>query len=343
VRILHILCDLSGGGAERLVLELCRASRHQTTVATVQPGGALAPAFAAASIEVRCAGRRRRRLGLRALARIARWSADFDLVHTHLWAGDLWGRTGAQLAGRPVVTTEHNARADSPLRGALWRGMAPLSDAIVCVSEAARLALVADGLDPSRLTVIANGIDLSRFTPLPPTTPTRRRVLAMGRLTEQKGFDVLLRAVIDSPGLELTIVGEGELRGPLQALVEQTGGRARLAGWVPDVRPLLAAADVVAVPSRWEGFGLVAAEAMACGRPVVASRVDGLVEVVGEAGILVPPEDPAALGAALRQVCEEPGLWEALRGRGLARAARLDVRLTARAYDNLYEGLVSPG
>lgn len=338
MRVLHILCDLNGGGAERLVLDLCRHTAHQPDVVTVLRGGDLAPAFDKAGLSVRWAGRRRRRPGARAIAQIARWSTEYDIVHTHLWAGDLWGRLGARLGSRtPIVTTEHNARPDSSLRGLVWRQMAPLSDAIVCVSEAARQILIRDGLDPARLHVIHNGISLDRFSPLPPSTAPRRRVLAMGRLTRQKGLDVLLRAATLAPELELTILGDGPDRAALEPLARACG--AAMPGWVADVRSHIAAADVVAVPSRWEGFGLVAAEAMACGRPVVASRVDGLAEVVGEAGVLVEPEDAAGLAAALWEVCVDEARWSRLREAGLRRAARFGVRRTAAAYDALYEQL----
>lgn len=341
MRVLHILCDLNGGGAERLVLDLCRRTQH-AAVLTVQPGGDLGPAFAQAGIPVRCAGRRRRRLGARALARIARWTASADVVHTHLWAADLWGRLGATLARHPrIVTTEHNTAPDSALRGALWRAMAPLSDAIACVSEAARDNLVAKGVTPERLSVIHNGVDLSRFALLPPTPAPRRRVLVMGRLTRQKGIDILLRAVADEPRLSVTVLGEGPDRPRLEALAAQCGGRASLPGWVADVRPHLRDADVVAIPSRWEGFGLVAVEAMASGRPLVASAVEGLRDVVGGAGLLVPPEDPGALARALVRVCQAPALWAELRERGTKQAARFDVERTAQAYDALYARLLS--
>jgi glycosyltransferase involved in cell wall biosynthesis len=112
---------------------------------------------------------------------------------------------------------------------------------------------------------------------------------------------------------------------------------------VEDPWPLLAEADIVAIPSRWEGFGLVAVEAMAAGVPVVASAVGGLVDVVGDAGILVPPEDPQALGAALQRLHEDAALRARLASRGRARARRWDIRETACAYEALYRSLRAGG
>ena len=111
-----------------------------------------------------------------------------------------------------------------------------------------------------------------------------------------------------------------------------------------DVPDLLAAADILAVPSRWEGFGLAAAEGLAAGIAVVASDVHGLSEVVGDAGLLVPPEDPAALRSALRTLAARPALRRSLGERGRARAAeRFDLARMVARYEALYRELVAGG
>jgi glycosyltransferase involved in cell wall biosynthesis len=336
MKVLHVLCDLSGGGAERLVLDLCRFSTVETAVATVHRGGELDGAFSAAGVSVRCADRRRGRAGLRATARLARWASQVDVVHTHLWAGDTWGRPAAWLGGcRAVVTTEHNTRADSPLRSRIWTAMAPLSDRIVCVSRSAAQTLADAGIAPDRLTVIDNGVDLSRFSSVP---RPGAGVLAVGRLTRQKGFDVLLDALRLSP-VPTTILGEGEDRGLLES--RAVGLPVTLPGWRSDIRPALRAAAVLVIPSRWEGFGLIAVEAMASGVPVIASGVDGLAEVVGDAGVLVPPEDPVALSAAIRRLLADPDLQADLRQRGLSRARQLSIERTVARYEALYREISS--
>ncbi|MEL6343175.1 MAG: glycosyltransferase [Myxococcota bacterium] len=336
--VLNVLCDLSGGGAERMVLHLCRFAHHPVRVVTIQGGGELSGDFAYAGVSVRCARRIRRHPGGRALMRLARWSAEADLIHTHLWDGDFFGRIAGALVGRPVVTTEHNTRPDSSLRGVVTAAMAPLSEAVVFVSEAAARAAV---MPARRKRVIENGIDLTRFQPGPLRSGPMRRLLAVGRLAPQKGFDVLLRALHGVPDLSLTILGEGEQRPLLQALADPLGDRVRMPGWVADIRPFLADADLVVIPSRWEGFGLIAVEAMASGRPVLASGVDGLVEVIGDAGMLVPPSDPGALAAALLDLKQDRPAREEMRRRGLAQAERFDIRRTADRYAALYRSILS--
>lgn len=336
MKVLHVLCDLSGGGAERLVLDLCRYSTADASVATIHTGGALAGEFDSAGVPVRCAGRVRGRPGVRAIGRLVRWASRADVVHTHLWAGDTWGRPSAWLGGcRAVVTTEHNTQADSPLRSRIWTAMAPLSARIVCVSQAAAQTVEASGISADRLAVIENGVDLSRFSPRP---GAGRGLLSVGRLTRQKGFDVLLRALRDG-STPATILGEGEDRPALEQLAE--GLPVRLPGWTADIRPALAEAAILVIPSRWEGFGLVAVEAMASGVPVIASRVDGLIEVVGDAGILVEPENPVALAGAIRRLLKDDALRADLTQRGLARAPLFSIQKTAERYEALYRSLLS--
>ncbi len=332
LRVLHVICDLAGGGAERLVLDLCRLHGPEVApeVMTVHDGGALEADFRAAGVRVRSAGRRRGGPGALALARVAAAAREVDLVHTHLWAGDLWGRLGGMLAGRPLVRSEHNTSPDSRLRGWVTRALDPRTGAVVAVSAAAARSLAGS----REVLVIPNGVDTRRFGRAPWRPGPAGRVLGLGRLVRQKGFDVLVEAAARVPGLAVDLVGEGEERPRLAA------PHVHLHGWVPDVAPWLARAEMIAIPSRWEGFGLVAVEAMASGVPVVASRVDGLEEVVGSAGLLVPPEDPASLARALGLLAADADLRAELARRGLARAADFDVRATVAAYEDLYSGLV---
>lgn len=324
LRVLHVLCDLSGGGAERLVLDLCRrrAPDLDVAVATVQGLGPLEGAFRAAGIPLVEGGRPPRHPGLRALGRLARAVAAADVVHTHLFAGDTWGRLAALLVGHPaVVTTEHDVGRDEPWRRGVRRALAPASRVVVAVSEAA--ARRVEGAREVR--VVHNGVDLARFGPH--VGGDGRRVLALGRRVPQKGFDVLLRAL--PADMTLDVAGDGPFH------VDHP--RVRWLGRREDVPELLARADVLAVPSRWEAFGIAAAEGLAAGVPVVASAVDGLPEVVGDAGLLVPPEDPVALGAALVRLRDAPALRRALGEAGRARARdRFAIDGTIRRYEALY-------
>lgn len=337
MKVLHVLCDLSGGGAERLVLDLCRRAGPgvRAEVATVFEGGELAAEFARAEVAVRWSGARRGRPDPRALGRLVGLAREADLVHTHLWAGHAWGRTAGRLASRPVVSTLHNSRPDSPRRQALERRTRSLCVALVAVSEALAAQLRAEGEDHPGLRAIPNGVDLSRFPSAPPEA-ARCSVVALGRLTRQKGFDVLIRALSELPEATLELAGTGPDEEMLRELARPLGGRVRFLGFRADAATVLARGEVVALPSRWEGFGLVAVEAMAVGRPVVASRVDALPEVLGPAAVLVPPEDPRALAQALRSLLAEPQRRRELAEEARNRAGRFALEGAVRAYEALY-------
>lgn len=330
-RVLHVVCDLCGGGAERLVLELCRraAPDIEAQVATVQPGGELQSVFAAAGVQVRCAERHPGRLGLRAERRLVQWCREVDVVHTHLFAGDVWGRTAAMLAGTPVVSTEHNVDRDEPdwkhrVKALLARGCA----GVYAVSDAVAAHWQAWGV---RCEVVPNGVDLDRFSA--PWDPEPGRVLAIGRLGEQKGHDALLEATADLD-CSVQIAGEGPWRERLSCRPHQV-----LLGSRSDIPELLCRAAVLAVPSRWEGFGLVALEGMAAGVPVIASDVDGLGPLVGDAGLLVPPGDVGALREAVSRVLEDPALARDLSARGRARAQAYGLDAMVRRYEAIYRSV----
>lgn len=170
------------------------------------------------------------------------------------------------------------------------------------------------------------------------------RIVAAGRLADQKGFDLLIEAMsIAGPRLgaawELRILGEGPRQGKLEDLARRRGlvGRIRMSGHSPNPFQEVAAADLFVHPARWEGFGMVLVEAMCLGIPIVATECPGGPrEILGEgsAGLLVPPEDPAALAEAIERAAADPALRKRLSEEGLSRAenyapARVADRLLA--------------
>lgn len=343
-RVLHVLWNLAGGGAERVVLDLCRFAPDDVrpTVQPLAPGGALAPAFEAAGVRVLQPVSRTGRIGWRGLQALARVARGHDVVHTHLWAGDVWGRLAARLARRPVVTTEHNTRPDASWRGVVSARMSPLSSVIVCVSEAALQASLAAGVSRSRLRVIPNGVDLGRFRPQPLPAGVPPRVLFMGRLVPQKGPDVLLDALaeIHGPlGVEARLVGEGPLHELLSGHPMVRSGRVEMPGWTPDPTEHLRWCSLVVMPSRWEGFGLVMVESLASGRPVVATSVDALPAIVGEAGWLVPPGDAGALARMLVRVLSDADELRSRAAGATRQAAAFGIGPMVEAYATTWREL----
>jgi glycogen synthase len=283
--------------------------------------------------------------GRKLAARVLRDSGA-DLIHAHDVGPNLWAVLHDEPAV-PLVTTLHLGVATlefeqrGPSAQLLERSAWVTGVSSAVVDEA--LDLVPSIAD--RASVIVNGLPP---TPEPsPPDPAARRILALGRFTVQKGFDVLLRAMPSVlaavPDAELLLVGDGIERSELQALVDASGigDHVRMPGTVrhDDVAELLADATVVAMPSRYEGMPLVALEAAAAGRALVSTAVHGLADVVvdGETGVLVPPDDPVRLAEALVGVLVDPARAAALGAAARRRAVQhFSLEGTVDAYDELF-------
>jgi D-inositol-3-phosphate glycosyltransferase len=265
-----------------------------------------------------------------------RWTeARPDVVHSHFWMSGLASLRAAQPLGIPVVHTYHalgivkrrqqGAADSSPAERVLVEAMiARESDHIVSTSADEAAELVHLGASPDRITVIPCGVDLGHFRPDGPHSPRsgRPRIVVLGRLVERKGIGNVIAALPDLDGVELVIAGGpsvGELESDpdvcrLRSIARQLGveGSVEFLGAVgrDEVPGLLRSADVVACCPWYEPFGMVAVEAMACGRPVVATAVGGLAETVvdGKTGLLVPPRRPDRVARAIGSVLENPRL-----------------------------------
>ena len=274
-----------------------------------------------------------------------------DLVHSHTWYANLAGHLAALLYGVPHIVTTHSLEPLRPWKAEQLGGGYALASWCekVAVESAAAVVAVSDGMradvlaaypavPPERVRVIRNGIDTIEYAADPGTDvlrrygvePARPAVVFVGRITRQKGLPVLLRAASAlDPGAQLVICAgqpdTPELAAEVTALVEHLqetrSGVIWLSGMLAkrEVIQLLSHATAFACPSLYEPLGIVNLEAMACGTAVVASRVGGIPEVIddGETGLLVPPDDPAALADGLNTLLRDPdrATWMGQRGR----------------------------
>jgi glycosyltransferase involved in cell wall biosynthesis len=259
--------------------------------------------------------------------RVRRIVRTADLVHTHLVHADVYGALGA----RRLVSTKHN---DDPFRSGAFRfverALARRAAKIVAITHAlARFQVERVGLPAEKIEVIHYGLDdvphaWGKNPPddVPPDAPV---LLAVCRLEHQKGLDVALRALpavrARHPDAQLVVLGEGPQRSELERLARELGVPAHLPGRVPDVAAWLQRSHALVHPARWEGFGLALLEAMLASLPVVATDVSSIPEIVvdSETGLLVPPDDPDALAAAITRVLDDPADYGA---RGRARAKK---------------------
>jgi glycosyltransferase involved in cell wall biosynthesis len=352
--VIAVVCDSTGfGGAEVYLTILAEALRDRRRFVAFVPVGAHDEAqrvFRRAGAEVVAIPGLGRMPTVRGLVSLTRALRDLgpDVVHVNLTdQGDgLVSLLAARCSGRPVASTLHLV---VPGRTG-WRewvsgvALSWLPDTVVGVSAA--VAGYAERLG-ARSCVVLNGLD-----PVEPAEAPRRAlgleadrlvVGGVGRLDDQKGWDVLGLAARgvrrERDDIEFVVVGEGP---DGEKLRRQFGDVVRFVGFRPDARSLFGAFDIVAMPSRYEGFGLSAVDAMQSGVPVVASRVGGLPEVVAEAGVLVRAEDPDDLAGAILRLASSPEERERLAGLGAERAARLfTARRMADETDAVYTRLVA--
>jgi len=279
---------------------------------------------------------------------------QIDLVHSHEFTMAVYGAAAARVIRKPYVITMHGAEHHTRA----WRRRVALrwafgkSRATVAVSDDTRKHLeTVLRLPHGSVTTVRNGI------PVRPGSPDRVRaelgmqpgellVVAVGNLVVRKGHRVLLEALhqLSANGTgcwRLAVAGRGRLKESLQQLAAEQGigDRVHFLGHRDDVPDLLAAADIFAMPSLWEGLPLAVLESMFAGKPIVASAVSGIPEAVtsGEEGLLTAPGDTEALAAALRQLLEDSALRDRLGRAARARAeAEFTVARMADQYERLY-------
>lgn len=343
-RIAYVIGELGTGGAEYQLHELVRGldrRRFVPTVVVLSAGGRwIEPVRALGVAVIELPSRHSMELGrLRRLRGHLREIAP-HVLHTVLWSGNVYGRLAAIGLGIPVViAAERNVVRRPAWQRLLERALDGVTDRYLVNSAAIVEELAAQGgLPRAKMQVVHNGIDLDAVPPfdLDRTRaraalgfdPARRLVAQIGRLEPQKDYATYLaaaaRVATQRLDVDFLVVGEGRLRGELEAEAARLGlaGRVRFTGVRGDVPALLGAVDVLALTSRWEGLPNVVIEAMASGAVAVATDVGGARELVvpGETGVVVPVGEPDAVAAAILGILDDPS-----RARRMAVAARTRI------------------
>jgi glycosyltransferase involved in cell wall biosynthesis len=351
IRIIHVIQEMRTGGAERIVVTLVReAAEAGHSVAVAAAPGELDPELvtSAARYPLPVLQRRPNRVPAAAWQLRAAF-ADHrpDVIHVHNPAMAVLTALAGRRRAASLVSV-HGVPEDD------WRASARLlrlSRIPVVACGPGIAAGLAEACCRPAVT-IANGVG-------PPPPPVGRGellemlelpadaqvVLVVGRLVDQKNQQLALRAVAQLPDrVHLVLVGEGADRPALEQLGTALGlaGRVVFAGRRPG-RPLMSAADVICLPSRWEGMPLVAMEAMTSGRPVVVTDVRGSRELVddGRTGLVVPGDDAPALASGIARVLQDPALGARLAAAAVRESAAWSDQAMAQAYLDLYRKLAS--
>jgi glycosyltransferase involved in cell wall biosynthesis len=330
MRVLHLLRPASGGMLRFLQQALPRLEHHgiECTVACPVSMRSLLPSLTIIPWEIR--DRPRLLTDLRCAIQVSKWRHRFDVIHAHGL------RAAGVLALMPPeqwLFSLHNLPPEylaPPTRWLIRRAVRSARQ-VLSVSMAVQRAWLRHFPDSeAKCVVIPGGVDVESATQVSEESRAARSrwrlpahapvALCVARLMEDKGVDVLLDALKYAPLWFAVIVGEGPLRLRLQQLAIASGvwERVRFTGYLESLAPAWAVCDVAVVPSRREGLGLFALEAMAAGKPVIASRAGGLAEIVqhGQNGWLVPPDDPVALAQVLQQAHAQRAVWREMGERG---------------------------
>lgn len=331
---------------------------HQSVVA-VDPRGVLSARLNQHGL-LHCPLRVRNHLDVLAGLRLRRLvrTEGHDIVHFHTARAHALSPWLRGLPVRRVVTR----RMDYPIQPGRMTHLlyAQSVDMVVAISHGVETALLAGGVPSTRIRRIPSGIDTTRFLPDAPRRQQMRTVLGIephecmvlmvGALTERKGHGSLFSAAYllqeRNVRLRYVICGEGSLRASLEAQVRTLGLQnvIRFTGFTSEVTDYLAAADIFVHVPLWEGLGVAVIEALAAGLPVVASRVGGIPELIDDqvTGLLVPPQDAAALALALERLVHHAQWATTLGTKGQTFVqAQFDVSVMAQANESLYNELLS--
>jgi glycosyltransferase involved in cell wall biosynthesis len=283
---------------------------------------------------------------------------EIDLVHAHMFRAEVVGTRAALAAGTPVImATLHSSRVRSPEDVATLAALTPAMDRLIVPSAAIEAKVRAEGRGGAEFATIPNGVDLSRFEGPAPACALRHQfgipheaVLAgvVARLEPEKGHRHLIeawpRVVAGVPDTWLAIVGEGSeceaLRAQAAALPAPARDRIVFTGRRDDISSVTGDLDIAVLPSLREAQGISILEAMARRRPVVASAVGGIPEVVtdGLDGLLVPPGDSSALADAILRLASAPELRRRMGEAGYATVAeRFSIEAQVRRIEALYD------
>ena len=347
MRIVHVLQWLEVGGAETVALQLARRQVLDgcavTLISLSGSSGPMAPTFLGAGVTIiglDGPSGLDPKLGVRCTAALARLRPH--VIHTHDPRSLVYAALPGRALGARVIHTKHGIDIDTPRRKRLIRAASVGLSALIAVSDETAAVAKAGECAAHKVRVIRNGIDtepqqISRQAARARLglDPHAWLVGAIGRLEPIKGSDILVEAARDLDA-DVVLIGDGSLA---ETLRQTAPPNVHLLGTRTNAAELLPAFDVFVLPSRGEGLPLALLEAMASGRAIVATQVGGVPDALGDTGLLVPPEQPAQLAAAIARYRTDPDLHHHQQHAAKARVqAQYSVHQMAAAYADVYAG-----
>jgi glycosyltransferase involved in cell wall biosynthesis len=363
-RLALVITELEPGGAERCLVELATRldrARFSPVVYSLGPlpresKRSLVDRLAEAQIPAHFLSLTRPWQYFGAVQRLARLLRvqQAQIVQTFLFHANIVGTRAARAAGVPHVVTGIRVADPRWWRLAVEQIITASADRIVCVSQGVAEFCRRRGFAADKLVVIPNGIELSAWSNATATDlqalgvgPGRQALLFIGRLDKQKGLDRLFQELPtlfrELPDHDLLVIGEGPLKPALSRYVRRhkIETRVHFAGWQDNVPAIMAAADVLVLPSRWEGMPNVILEAMAAGKPVIATQAQGTVELLGLGALeqTVAVDDWRGLRRGLIAIATDHTQAKELGRRNQARAQQFSIEFVKDRYERIYDSL----
>ena len=358
MKILQVITSLQTGGAEKLIVDVVPKYKHLgLDVDVLLFDGKDTPfkrQLENAGIKVFSLGYGGSVYNPLYILKLMPYLRKYDIVHTHNTAPQLFAALGSVLCSVVLCTTEHttsNRRRDWKWYRPIDKWMYSRYKKVICISDSTEENLRKSiDCNSDKICTIYNGIDFESYDKASPiakdsiTPYVNRKVIAMvAGFRYQKDQETLIRAMSYVPkDVELWLIGDGERRTIIEQCVKEKGleNRVRLLGIRNDIPSILKTVDIVVQSSHWEGFGLAAVEGMAAGKPVVASNVAGLSQVVSNAGVLFPLGDDKALADILNKLLTDYKYYNTVKGRCVKRAHKFDISKMVYKYCQVYQSLL---
>ncbi len=329
INVIHLVEELTIGGLEKILTAIVlnlNKEKYNVSVWCLREGGFFADALIKEGIDVKILhiSTSRNPLSIYKLYKLLK-NRKFDIIHTHAYSAGTIGRISAFLAGIPVIISHNHSVYDyyNWYYHFVERLLSFITDRVICISDMVnRFAKETQRINPNKLVTIHNGIDNIRIVSGKGTSDLRKElgipinhsiICIIAHMEEHKGLKYLLKSaslLLESKSnISFLLVGDGALTGELKKLciylkIEKN---VIFAGERSDIPEILSLTDIFVLPSLREGLGLAILEAMACGKPVIATNVGGIPEIVknGVSGILVSPGDPEALQTAIKELLDD--------------------------------------
>lgn len=367
MRILHIINSLSSGGAEKLIEEILPLINKLEGVEAevlllTDENNVFDKNLKEKNINIQVLSKGKIRSPYNIIdIRRKIIEKKYDVVHTHLFPANYWTSIAFKLifGKKPkLLTTEHstyNRRREKSYFRYIDKFIYSNFDKIISISKQTQDSLSL-WIDPNqrnleKFIVIENGIDLSKFIEVKPYPKARinkdfnedlKLLCMVGRFSKSKDQATVIKSLENlSEDVHLLLIGEGELKMENEILAKEIGveSRVHFLGFRNDVNRILRTSDIIILSSYWEGFGLAAVEGMAAGKPVIASDVPGLREVVKGAGVLFPRGDSKELARTIDKLTKDKKEYEYISEACLRRAGHFDIKNMVERYVNTYKTL----